>query len=98
MGSSSIVGPWWWDGDFESCVGVFIVEGIDCDDIGDVWGTEQCILRIFVWPKERICWDKIKETWNIPVTKAFMPFLVPGILNACVRLYEKPTKKNKKQN
>ena len=29
---------------------------------------------------------------DIPVTKAFMPFLVPGTLNICVRLYEKPTK------
>jgi hypothetical protein len=34
---------------------------------------------------------------DIPVTKAFMPFLVPGTLNACVRLYEKPTRKKKKQ-
>lgn len=29
---------------------------------------------------------------NIPVTKAFIPFLVPGTVNVCVRLYEKPTK------
>ncbi len=57
MGSSSTVGPWYWGEDVESCVVVFVVEEIDCDDMGDdVWGTEQWILRIFVWPKERIYW------------------------------------------
>ncbi len=29
---------------------------------------------------------------NLPFTNAFMPFLVPGTINVCVRLYEKPTK------
>ena len=37
--------------------------------------------------------ERERESFDIPVTKAFMPFFVPGTLNACVRLYEKPTRK-----